>query len=86
MRAQANKTFGLWILDFPSHKVEQECGWSRVVEALVVVVVVTSYYRTNLPTKINPKRFTEEKSAPLFKHSIGSNWTPSSYSRQELIV
>ena len=69
MRAQANKTFGLWILEFPSHKVEQECGWSRVVEALVVVVVVTSYYRTNLPTKINPKRFTEEKSAPLlFKH------------------
>ena len=70
MRAQANKTFGLWmILDFPSHKVEQECGWSRVVEALMVVVVVTSYYRTNLPTKIHPKRFTEEKSAPLlFKH------------------
>ena len=43
-----------------------------MVEALVVVVVVTSYYRTNLPTKINPKRFTEEKSAQLFKHSIGS--------------
>ena len=39
---------------------------------MVVVVVVTSYYRTNLPTKINPKRFTEEKSAPLFKLSIGS--------------
>lgn len=67
MRAQANKTFGLWMLDFPSQKVEQECGWSQVVVALVVVVVVTSYYRTNLPTKINPKRFTEEKSTQLFK-------------------
>ena len=76
MRAQANKTFGLWILDFPSQKVEQECGWSRVVVALVVVVVVTSYYRTNLPTKINPKTFTEEKSAQLFKHSIGSRDGP----------
>ena len=81
MRAQANKTFGLCMLEFPSQKVEQQCGWSRVV-----VVAVTSYYRTNLPTKINPKRFTEEKSAPLFKHSIGSNWTPSCYSRLELIV
>ena len=83
MRAQANKTFGLWMLEFPSQKVEQECGWSCVV----VVVVVTSYYRTNLPTKINPKRFTEEKSAPLFKHCIELEaGTPSCYSRLELII
>ena len=83
MRAQANKTFGLWMLEFPSQKVEQECGWSRVV----VVAVVTSYYRTNLPTKINPKRFTEEKCAPLFKHCIELEaGTPSCYSRLELII